>query len=173
MDTQTVGELAGDCCHIYDGAVSTLGIMLWAATAAVALFSAFLCFATDRGRAAAFGLHGFLLSGFLALDDAYLLHDVAAPNLGVPQLVFLLVIGSAAVSYFAVQRDFLRRSGTWVLAISLAGFAISLGVDQIAHSIQPFWIVVEDGPKFIGIVAWFLYHLRAHAVLVLNADQQS
>jgi hypothetical protein len=79
----------------------------------------------------------------------------------------------AAVSYFGVQRHFLRRSGTWVLAISLAGFTISLGVDQIAHSIQPFWIVVEDGPKFIGIVAWFLYHLRAHAVLVLNADQQS
>lgn len=169
MDTQTVGELSGDCCHIYDGAMSNLGLMLWAASAAVALFGGLLCVATDRKQAAGFGLHGFILSAILLLDDAFLLHEVAAPELGIPQVLFLALIGTAALSYLVLQRRFLLRSGTWVLAISLMCFAISLGIDQIFHSIDPLWIVVEDGPKFLGIVAWFLFHLRALLTLALDA----
>ena len=92
----------------------------------------------------------------------------AAPNLGIPQAVFLALIGLAAISYFVLQRIFLLRSGAWVLAISLLCFAISLGIDQIVHSIDSRWIVIEDGPKFIGIVAWFLFHLRAHLTLALD-----
>lgn len=174
MDTQTVGELSGDCCHIYDGTMSNLGLMLWASTAAVALFGGLLCFATGRTRAAMFGLHGFIVSAILAFDDAYLLHEVAAPNLGIPQALFLTQIGSAAISYFVLQRKFLLRSGAWVLSISLFCFAISLGIDQVLHSIDPLWIVAEDGPKFLGIVAWFLFHLRAHLTLALDGlDEHS
>ena len=171
LDTQTVGELSGDCCHIYDGAVSNLGLMLWASTAAVALFGALLCVATDRPRAAIFSLHGFVLSAVLAVDDAYLLHEIVAPKIGIPQVVFLGLIGLTAMSYFILQRRFLLRSGRWVLAISLMGFAISLGIDQVYHSIEPFWVVAEDGPKFVGIVAWFLFHLRAQLALILDQTE--
>lgn len=169
MDTQTVGELSGDCCHIYDGAVSTLGIMLWSATAAICLFAAVLCIAADQKRAALLSLHGSLLSAFLALDDAYLLHEIVAPKIGIPQIVFMALIGVAALSYLILHARFLRQSGAWILAISLICFAISVGIDQIFHSIHPLWIIAEDGPKFIGIAAWFLFHLWTHTKLILRS----
>lgn len=172
MDTQTVGELSGDCCHIYDGAVSTLGIMLWSATAAVCLFAAVLYAGLQQKRACLFSLHGGVLSIFLALDDAYLLHEIVAPKLGIPQIVFMSLIGAAALSYLGLHARRLKESGAWILAISLICFAISVGIDQIFHSVHPLWIIAEDGPKFIGIVAWFLFHLLAHTQLVLRTMRQ-
>ena len=172
MDTQTVGELSGDCCHVYDGAVSTLGIMLWSATAAICLFGAVLYAASDQKRAALYGLHGGLLSAFLALDDAYLLHEIVTPELGIPQIVFMAVIGAAALSYLGLHLRWLRQSGAWILILSLICFAISVGIDQVFHSIDPAWIIAEDGPKFIGIVAWFLFHLVAHSKLTLRSMHQ-
>ena len=170
MDTQTVGELSGDCCHIYDGAISTLGIMLWASTAAVSAFGGLLLFAAGRRRAALFCLHAVCISALLALDDAYLLHEVAAPKLGIPQTIFIAGLGLVILSYLALQRRFLLRPFGWLLAISLAGFAISVGIDQIFHSTDPVWIVAEDGPKFVGIVAWFLFHLMTCLELALQAN---
>ena len=167
MDTQTVGELSGDCCHIYDGAMSTLGIMLWASTAAISLFAALLLFASHRTRAALFGLHGFIVSALLALDDAYLLHEVAGPKMGIPQIAMIGMIAAAIVTYLGLQRRYLFGSYRWVLGLSLSCFGLSLGVDQVFHSIGTIWVVAEDGPKFIGIVAWFLVHLMTQVQLVL------
>ena len=137
MDTQTVGELSGDCCHIYDGAISTLGIMLWASTAAVSAFGGMLLFAAGRRRAALFCLHAVCVSALLALDDAYLLHEVAAPKIGIPQTAFIAGLGIVILSYLALQRQFLLKAFGWLLAISLAGFAMSVGIDQIFHSTDP------------------------------------
>ena len=167
LDPQTVGELSGDCCHIYDGAISTLGIMLWASTAAVSLFAALLLFASHRTRAAFFGLHGFMLSALLALDDAYLLHEVAGPKIGIPQIAMIGMIAAAIVTYLGLQRRYLLGSYRWVLGLSLSCFGLSVGIDQVFHNIGSIWVVAEDGPKFIGIVAWFLFHLMTHVQLVL------
>ncbi len=167
MDTQTVGELSGDCCHIYDGAMSTLGIMLWAATAAVCLFAALLFFPAHRTRAVLFGLHGFTLSALLALDDAYLLHEVAGPKIGIPQTLMIGLITAAIVTYLGLQRRYLFGSYSWLLGLSLSCFGLSVGIDQVFHSTGSVWVVAEDGPKFIGIVAWFLFHLMTQVKLVL------
>jgi len=40
FDPLTAAEFSDDCCHIYYGFVSNLGVFLWVATAAIALFSA-------------------------------------------------------------------------------------------------------------------------------------
>ncbi|MEO0449040.1 MAG: hypothetical protein AAFZ74_01830 [Pseudomonadota bacterium] len=170
MDTQTVGEMSGDCCHIYDGAMSTLGIMLWASTAAVCAFGALLMFAARQTRLALFGLHGGLVSALLALDDAYLVHEIAAPKLGISQTLFIALIGLAILSYLLLQRRILVASHAWLLGLSLACFGVSVGIDQIVHSIEPVWVVAEDGPKFVGIVAWFLFHLMSHVTQALETQ---
>ena len=117
-----------------------------------------------------FCLHAVCVSALLALDDAYLLHEVAAPKIGIPQTGFIAGLGIVILSYLALQRQFLLKAFGWLLAISLAGFAMSVGIDQILHSTDPVWIVAEDGPKFVGIVAWFLFHLMTCLDLALEAN---
>ncbi|GAB5455523.1 MAG: hypothetical protein Hens2KO_17520 [Henriciella sp.] len=163
MDTQTVGELSGDCCHIYDGAMSTLGIMLWASTAAISILACLVFARQSNYRAAWFAGHATVVSAVLALDDAFLLHEVAFPELGIPQVIIIGLIGGLILSYLWVQRRFFRSPYRWLLGLSLFAFAVSVGVDQVFHSILPIWIVVEDGPKFIGIVAWALLHFVVYA----------
>lgn len=163
MDTQTVGELSGDCCHVYDGAMSSLGIMIWAGTSALSLLACLVYLRRSDPRAAWFAVHGALVSAVLALDDAYLLHEVVFPKLGLPQIIVIGLIGGLILSYLWLQRAFMGAPYRWLLGLALSSFAVSVGTDQLFHSILPIWIVVEDGPKFIGIVCWFLLHLMIHA----------
>ncbi|NQY38982.1 MAG: hypothetical protein HRT80_02695 [Henriciella sp.] len=159
MDAQSVGELSGDCCHIYDGAMSMLGIMLWFGTSAISVLACLVFLYRSDLKGAWFSAHASLVSAILALDDAFLLHDVAFPNLGIPQAAVIGFIGVLILSYLWLQRHFFGAPYRWLLAISLSGFAMSVGIDQVMHSIETFWIVAEDGPKFLGIVTWFLLHL--------------
>lgn len=170
MDTQTVGELSGDCCHIYDGAMSTLGIMLWSGTSAISILACLVfLYRLDR-KAAAFSAHAGFVSAVLALDDAFLLHEVAFPKLGVPQIVVLVGLGGLILTYLWAQRRFLISRFQWLLAFGLCCFAISVGIDQVFHSIEAIWIVAEDGPKFIGVVTWFLLHLMVLSALICEKD---
>ncbi len=158
MDPQTVGELRGTCCHIYDGAISNLGVMLWAATAAIALFAAVL--KADRAENYRFALVSSGVSTLLLLDDAFLLHEVAFPELGVPQSVVVMAVGLITSAYLVLgHRRFLRNGPVGMLMISLGLFAVSLGIDQVFSSITSLAITLEDGAKFAGIVFWCLFHL--------------
>ena len=159
MDTQTAGELSGDCCHIYDGAMSTLGIMLWSGTSAISVLACLVFLYRHDREAAWFSAHASFLSAVLVLDDAFLLHDVALPKFGISQTVVIGCIGVLILTYLWMQRHFFTAPYRWLLALSLSGFAMSVGIDQVFHSIETVWIVAEDGPKFIGIVTWFLLHL--------------
>lgn len=162
MDTQTVGELSGDCCHVYDGAMSLLGIMIWAATSALSVLAGLVYLRRSDRKAALFAVHAALVAAFLALDDAYLLHEIVLPQLGIPQTIVIGLHGGIILSYLWLQRAFMGAPYRWLLGLALFAFAVSVGVDQLFHSILPIWIVVEDGPKFIGIVCWFLLHLMIH-----------
>ena len=86
LDPLTAAELSSDCCHSHYGFVSTSGIILWAATAATSLFAAIILFVTRQpGRLILFPLLAGLLTGWLTLDDAFLLHETVLPAFGVPQ----------------------------------------------------------------------------------------
>jgi len=76
-DFKTAAEFSDDCCHVYYGFMSNLGIFLWVATAAISLFSALIFFKWKSDKALLrFAVTSGLLSGWLALDDAFLLHEV-------------------------------------------------------------------------------------------------
>lgn len=158
MDTQTVGEIRGNCCHVYDGAISNLGIMLWAGTAALALFAFTLKLSVKHDcRLEGFA---FVVSAALLVDDAFLLHEVVLPKFGVPQVMVIAALGVLTLSYlYAARRRIWRFGRSWLLYLGLGMFAVSLGIDQIISSTDALMIVLEDGPKFVGILCWFLFHL--------------
>ena len=158
LDTQTVGELSGDCCHIYDGAFSTLGIMIWASSAAIAIFAAWHGFLVGRKKTMRVALYSAFVSALLALDDAYLLHEVVMPKLGVPQMLFVGMLGSVVLLYLWLSYRSFQAKSAWLIVVSLMAFATSVGIDQIVHSIDSHWVVLEDGTKLLGIVCWFLFH---------------
>ena len=66
-----------------------------------------------------------------------------------------------ALAYLVLNARRLIRHEPWLLILSLSAFAFSVGIDQVFASIEPIYVVVEDGAKLIGIVAWFLFHLNA------------
>ncbi len=144
---------------IYAGLISNLGVLGWAAATAICLFS-FIVIDPGRGQERLFLLRAALLSGFLCLDDLFGLHERALPRLGVPELVVYGFIGAAALTHFALSLAPIRRSQWWILAVAMAFFAFSLFVEVLVHEPpeESLLRVAEEGGKFMGIVAWLLYH---------------
>lgn len=169
LDTQTAAEQIGDCCHIYYGAMSSLGIKIWIFTAAFGLGTALLLYHIGtKWPGIKFPLLGGLLTGWLALDDSYLLHEVAFPTLGVPQVLVLALYGLLALAYMWTSRREIFGSEYLILGVAGVFFAISIGIDVIANTHEPIFVYVEDGAKFIGIFCWMVFHVRAFTALALE-----
>ncbi len=63
----------------------------------------------------------------------------------------------------------LLRTGFLLLALALAGFIVSTGVDRIAALISVTGLYVfEDGAKFFAILSWAAYFIRASARQLLS-----
>lgn len=145
-------NLAG--APFYAGALSNAGVLLWWGAASAGLLGALvLRHAADRP---AFELlaGAALLSGVLALDDLYMVHELAAPEyLGVPELAVLGIYGACAAWWGWRFRRTLRSWQPQVLLIALGFLAASLVIDEAA----PWWpsaLVWEDGAKLAGIGGW-------------------
>ncbi len=160
MDPQTVGELRqAECCHAYDGAISNLGLILWAAAATAALFAVMARLKLKQNFG--FAAYSCFVSGMLLLDDTFLFHEVVLPELGAPQTVAMAILGGIALVYLLAWRRLLMESKySLLLHIGLTFFVVSIGIDQVFSSISSTMIVLEDGSKFMGIVCWFLFHLK-------------
>jgi hypothetical protein len=149
----------------YAGAISTLGIIVWAAAAGSALLGARVAMRSDMP----FG--GFLLSlgtlsTVLMLDDAFLFHEKIAPSdLGVHQRFVYLLYAVLVSAWIVRYRETLRRTEWQLLAAAGVLFAGSFAVDAwesvdeslLEHSGT---FVAEDGLKFVGISMWTLYVAR-------------
>lgn len=86
LDTLAAAEYAPDCCHVYYGLVSNLGLLLWSGTAAVCLLAGLVFLSVDRRDPfTLFALSAGLLTGWIAIDDMFLVHEKVLPALGVPQ----------------------------------------------------------------------------------------
>ncbi len=83
--------------HLYVGALSTTGLMLWAATAGICLLGAAVMSRFPSQRETSwFLLCAGMLTALLGFADAFLLHERVFPTyLGLPQKgVYLVYIGS-------------------------------------------------------------------------------
>lgn len=173
-DQATLGGL-----HPLMGAVSTLGLILWAAAAAVSLLTAL--YLLRRGAAGAgFYLASGALSAWLLFDDGFLFHEVLAPNhLSISNEVVLAGLGLATAVWLGVFRATILKVGPFFLVLSLGFFALSLGVDAFADGAagqaeDVSWrIFFEDGPKWMGIACWLAFHVNAALFALDEASGQS
>ena len=152
------------------GLVSYVGILLWTAAAAIALFAAALL----RKRGAAreqwtfLGAAG-LLTSWLMLDDLFLFHEWLFPVvLGVRQRLlfagYLLVMAAFLVRF----RRIILRTSPLLLAMPLGLFAISVAFDLLPEAWfrSGYVYLWEDAAKLLGIAGWFAYWANASARLV-------
>jgi len=168
-DKLTAAEFSDDCCHVYYGFMSNLGIFLWVATAAISLFSALIFFQNKADKALfRFALTSGLFSGWLALDDGFLLHEIVLPKLGIGQNIVLALYVVLALSYILASWRVILSSEFWILALAVLGVSISLGVDVILHSTASNIIIIEDSAKFFGLFLWFAFHATTLLVAVQN-----
>jgi len=133
------------------GMLSHLGVFLMIATSAICLFAA-LVTRRDRGLLISIGW----FSGYLAMDDFFMLHEAIFPWHGVPEIAVLGTIAAAALLIFAVFRaHFFSRPA---IAIWLSGglLAVSIGLDILLdYSVTQ--VLIEDGFKFAGLALWAVY----------------
>jgi len=154
-------EVAGS--HALVGLASNVGVLLWCATASI-------CFCTaesvrrrggNRGTRGLFTYFAVLTSVLLA-DDLLMIHDrLMRDTVGVGGWVLFPLYGLAVVFGAYRYADVLARTDYRPAVLALAFFAMSMGVDAVQSPLQNVlgqWrIAVEDGFKFLGIVAWTTY----------------
>jgi hypothetical protein len=139
------------------GIISTLGLILWGAAAAVLALAATL---VETGSDAAFFACTAGALGLLLVDDALLLHEKILPDAGIPQdLVYAVYVIGAVAWLFAFRRQ-IADSRVILLALGGAGFAASIGLDVLDARQS-----VEDYAKYVGIAtifAWAFDEARRH-----------
>ena len=154
---------------LYVGALSTLGLFLWAAAATLCLFTAALLWQSAAPRAeCTFFLGAGLLTGTLLLDDAFLIHESIAPDdLGVSSDVLFAAYAIAAVGLFWGHRQIVWDSPYSILGVGLsflvAGVVVDF-MDDYEVALSALWAdtpdlkyYLEDGTKLFGIAGWATY----------------
>jgi hypothetical protein len=171
--------------------VSNVGSMVWFATVAVCLFSAFILPGTDELRPwRRFLVWSALVTAMLGLDDYLAVHesadDVVTLFIGgdasrlMKDLLELLVFGAygvAFVAYLVAFRGLIRRTQYIIIVLAFLFFAASLALDMAPHTwltqttrMSPdLLMAVEDGAKAIGIVLYATYFTRAAAAIIRQA----
>jgi hypothetical protein len=160
------------------GAISNIGILLWAGTTGVCALAALvlaLCAAARKDMwtfavAAAF-------SALLAADDMFQLHEFQLPNHGISENKVLAAYVLAALIYGAFAWRTIFVSAPWHLILTGALFATSLCADMIKHVVtgdtlayvlahNRLRFIIEDGSKLLGIGSWLTLHIRAALVRI-------
>ncbi len=160
LDPLTSAEFAPECCPPYFGFVSTLGVMLWTITAAISLFAALIIFISRQNLSLLkFALTAGTLSGLLALDDAFLLHEKVFPAFGFPQNGVMAIYVLLTLAYVLSSWRTIFKFDFWILAFGGFAFAVSLFVDIYFSSLLSYLVYLEDSAKFIGIVCWASFHI--------------
>lgn len=176
--TVDVAALAG--MPPYAGLISNLGVALWLVTGWVLLFTSSLTTSNRRQW-----LWPGLLSLLLGMDDGLMLHEEVLPKL--LHLDDRVVQPALYIVYLALLSLGLRRlkrtPDLVILGAALGCLAASMALDlakesdllgprHILHTDAAFAMWLEDGFKWLGIVAWAGYwqtqawwQLRARADL--------
>lgn len=143
----------------YTGLVSNLGILAWTVGCAAAFAGAWLCRLGNRDRAARFLLGGCVVGALLLLDDLFQFHSVLLPSeFNAPKFLGEAILGVALVWWALTYLGEIRRTHFHLLIAAGIGFGLSLVVDS-AYAPVPGqgWNIIEDGAKFLGILAWSAY----------------
>lgn len=156
-----IRDLPQTCAYpIGVGMMPSIGILMWAAAAAISLFAG--CsglVASPRWRQLL--RVGGVLTTLLALDDLFLLHDRY-----IGQDALYVTYAVLAVFILLRFRDLVLEANA--VAFLLAGLCLGFSVlyDKFQEVLP--WAyaagqIVEEGAKFIGIACWLLFWWQASA----------
>jgi hypothetical protein len=146
----------------WTGLVSQLGILGWTVAAASAAWAAWIARHTGRTKAARFLFRGALASVVLLVDDLIGVHSMfwALGALGKP--FGLALVLSPVAAWFWVYRSDIRRTRWVLLAGAFVANAASIVADTVGNGPVSDWsALLEDGPKFLGILAWATYFIAS------------
>ncbi len=161
-----IGNLTRDPANVLDfpfyyGAISSLGILLWGATATLCGFTALAL--DGAGVRSRFLYASAALSGLLLLDDLFLLHEIVFPQkLHLPELLVYGAYAAGGLLVFVWFRTVIWTTEYPLLLVAGGFLAVSLVADTATND----WpdaslkFLVEDGLKFFGIAGWFGYYAR-------------
>lgn len=143
----------------YTGLVSNLGVLAWTVGAAAAFAGAWLCRLGGRARASRFLTGGCLVGCILLADDLFQFHAILLPaELNIPKFLGQAAIGGAVVVWVVRHLPEIRRTHVHLLLAAGAALAASFIVDSVyAPAPGEGWNIIEDGAKFLGILAWSTY----------------
>ncbi len=152
-----------DAAHLtgapwYTGVLSNLGIMVWTCGVAFAGAGAWVAKRIGRLSAARFLAVGSAATLLLVLDDVFQLH--AGPlrdALGGSKNLAQLVVIAPVVLWVAVFWTDILRTRSALLGAAGASLAASVVVDVGVGLSGDAALLVEDGLKFLGILAWSQY----------------
>ncbi len=153
--------------HPLQGALSTLGLLVWSASAAIWLCTWVAASRAAQSDIAKFAIASCLLTGYMALDDAFLFHESLAQRyLMLPEKLVLAALGLVGLGYLFIFRSQLRSTPLFGLCVpALLGLSVVLDVapQQIHDNMGPWQNFLEDGFKWLGITGWFgvsVFHFR-------------
>jgi hypothetical protein len=142
------------------GVLSSVGILFWAATAAICFFSAAIVGSTRADRLAArFLLGAGLITTLLLLDDLFMFHEYVFPQfLHFGEKITLLGYAAIIGMFLWSSRQRLWRTDYALLLLAFVLLGFSAISDNLFNSNTENWgYLIEDGPKLFGIIAWFTY----------------
>lgn len=136
------------------GALSMVGLFVWAASAAICFFAAAMFQAMgDRAQAKVFFFCG-LFSSYLLADDAFLFHETVVPYFGGAEEIVLALIAIEAIVIAFIFRRFFRGFELTLLTAAVALLGFSAAYDTLFSDTSARQILIEDGAKFVGAFAW-------------------
>ena len=146
-------DLSQTCNYsIFVGMISYLGVLLWAASAAICIFSSTSSLISNYKRKQLI-LIGGIFSLILCVDDLFLLHDrqQSFQDFLYPSyIIFVLII---------ILRFHPILSGDELIYLFFASFLLGLSiVSDIFQDFLPIGYdtvqIFEEGFKFLGIASW-------------------
>ncbi len=161
----------------YVGAYAEIGSVLWAIATAAAAFGWMLVGLAGRPEAVRYLRGGTAVCTLLLTDAVLQLHARVIPKLlGVPKLVVVAGYVAAVGIWVLRNRPEIRRTRWQILAAAGLALGASAGIDAVLHARDGFGILLEDAPKFLGILAmatYFSLTTRDIAASVVRRDAAS
>ncbi len=180
-DMIIVAEEYPGCCHVYDGLISNLGILLWWAAASVTGFAALVAANLSARIYDILALAmAAVFSAWLALDDLFMLHDTVLPLIGLPQPATYALYGAIACAYIALSWRVVLTAFPMFLLMAISMLGLSVFIDILSeHDMGAisYWLqantrtefLLEDWFKFLGIGFWCCVHIAAAMNVLVNA----
>lgn len=142
------------------GVLSSIGILFWAATAAICFFGfAMLRSSAGERIAPRFLLDAGLITTLLLLDDQFLFHEYVFPQyLNFGEKIALFGYGVIVAAFLWRYRQQILSTDYLLLALAFGLFGFSVAADNLFSAVDDNWgYLLEDGPKLFGIIVWFTY----------------